>query len=278
MTVELFCPHCNFSRKVPREKVPVGARWATCPRCGQRFEFSQSGQGVGFAVKEAGAEKTGQESEKGSRRQGSPWENRSRLGLWQGVFQTFKAVLFSPETLFRTLTFRGGIREPLAFGLLIGSLGSMFWLFWGGVILSGRLPSLDQPVFGRFTMFLIFLIVIVAVPFYVTLRMFISSGVLHLLLLIVRGGENGYEATFRVVCYSQATRAWGLIPFVGGWIGWIWQLIVQIIGLREMHETSHLRVIIALLIPVAVIFLLVIAAMILVFTLIGRQHLGQLWA
>ena len=61
MIIELFCPHCNFSRKVPREKIPVGAKWATCPRCGQRFEFSQSEEGAGFITQEA--EKTGHDSD-----------------------------------------------------------------------------------------------------------------------------------------------------------------------------------------------------------------------
>ncbi|MDY6971874.1 MAG: YIP1 family protein [Thermodesulfobacteriota bacterium] len=272
MTIALFCPFCSFSRKVPREKIPVGAKWATCPRCGQRFEFPTSENGVGSGNPEA------EEAENGSMRQGSPWENRSILGLWQGVFLTFKAVLLSPDSLFRTLTFRGGIREPLAFGLLSGSLGSMFSLFWVVLTWSDKLPSFDQPLFGLSAMALVFIIVLAVIPFLVILGMFISSGILHLSLLIVRGGKNGYEATFRVVSYSQATQAWGLIPFVGGWVGWLWRLIVQIIGLREIHETSHLRVIIALLIPVAVLFLLLIGAVILLLMFIGHFDLGRLWS
>jgi hypothetical protein len=81
-------------------------------------------------------------------------------------------------------------------------------------------------------------------------------------LLVVRGGENGFEATFRVVSYSQATQIWGVIPFLGGFIGGLWIIIVQIIGLREIHETSYLRVILALLIPIALILLLVMAIVI----------------
>lgn len=61
-----------------------------------------------------------------------------------------------------------------------------------------------------------------------------------------------------MVSYSQAAQIWGLIPFIGGSIGWIWQLVVQIIGLREMHETSYSRVIIAFLIPVVFIFFLAV--------------------
>ena len=101
---------------------------------------------------------------------------------------------------------------------------------------------------------------------------------LSLFLLVVRGGQNGFEATFRVVSYSQATQALGLIPFIGGWIGGIWQLIVQIIGLREIHEISYFRVVIAFLIPVVSFFLLIIATLICLFTHFNQQWFDQVLA
>jgi hypothetical protein len=275
MTIDLICPSCHFSKKVPRAKIPLGARWAICPRCHQRFEFLLSERSVDVIEEETGpptdSENAGDEFRKGSRPQGAPWERRSEVGLWQGIYQTLKAVLFSPKALFSTMTFNNGIREPLAFGLLVGSLGSMFGLFWHFLMLTGGLIPLGESILGQFTMLLIFLLVMVIVPFFVMLGIFIYSGILHLLLLMVRGGKNRYEATFRVISYSQAAHAWGLIPFIGGWIGGIWQLVVQIIGLRVIHETSYFRVIIAFLIPVALIFLLAIAAVVSLFIFITQR-------
>lgn len=275
MTIDLICPSCHFSKKVPRAKIPVGARWAICPRCHQRFELLLSEKGVDVIEEEPGppidSGHTGDESRKGSRRQGAPWERRSEVGLWQGIYQTLKAVLFSPKALFSTMTFNDGIREPLAFGLLVGSLGSMFGLFWHFLILTGGLISLGESILGQFTLVLILLLVMLIVPFFVMLGIFIYSGILHLLLIMVRGGKNRYEATFRVISYSQAAQAWGLIPFIGGWIGGIWQLVVQVIGLRVIHETSYLRVVIAFLIPVVLIFLLVIAAVVSLFIFITQR-------
>jgi len=80
-----------------------------------------------------------------------------------------------------------------------------------------------------------------------------------LLLLIVRGAGNGFEATFRVVCFSQGVQVLGIVPLLGGWVAGIWKLTAQIIGLKEIHETSYLRVIIAFLIPVFFVILLVMA-------------------
>ncbi len=280
MTVELVCPYCRFSKKVPKEKIPVGARWATCPRCGQRFEFSASEKDIDLAIEEIGTgpgfQGKEKKAEKVRKRKGSPWESRSNLGLWHGIYDTFKAVLFSPQVFFSSLSFEGGIREPLAFGLLVGSLGRMVGVFWQFLILSSGLLAFSQSVFSHFTMGLIFFIVIVIIPFFLVLSMFIYSGILHLLLLIVSGGKNRFEATFRVVSYSQAARAWVLIPFIGGWIGGIWQLVVQTIGLREIHETSYLRVFIAFLIPVALLFLVTLAVLIPLFIYVNRHWIGLL--
>ena len=200
------------------------------------------------------------ESEVG--RQATPWENRSELGLWQGISKTFKAVLFSPVEIFSTMTYKGGIKEPLAFGLLLGSIGGMFGFFWQFLVMSGGLLAIDHEIMSHFTISLIFFGIAIVFPLFVTIAIFVTSAILHLLLLIVRGGKNGFEATFRVVSYSQAIQIWGLIPFIGGLIGGLWILIVQIIGLREIHETSYLRVILALLIPLALVFLLVMAIVI----------------
>ncbi|MFO7738357.1 MAG: YIP1 family protein [Desulfatiglandaceae bacterium] len=260
MSIQLTCPYCTYSRKVPREKIPVGAKWATCPRCHQRFELSslnESGRPVSRGIeRKTGFDTFEDDPQSRYERSGAPWENRSELGLWQAIYHTFKTVLFSPETLFKRLTFQSGIADPLAFGILVGSMGTMVGLFWQFLIWSRFTLFSEAYIIGQFTFGVIYLIITVFTPIFWIFWICLSSAVIHLLLWIVRGGRNGFEATLRVVSYSQAAQIWSLIPFVGGVIGWIWQLVVQIIGLRQIHETSYLRITIALLIPVALIFLL----------------------
>jgi hypothetical protein len=250
MTIELTCPYCQFNKEVPRDKIPEGAKSALCPRCGQRFALSIPGVYLTLPT------------ERPAPRRGAPWEKRFELGLWQGIYQTSKAVLFSPDRLFGSLSFTDGIREPLAFGLLIGSIGRMFSLFWHFLILAGGIFSFDLIDTLELPVGIIFVAILAIIPFFLTATIFFYTTVLHLLLLIVSGGKNGYQATFRVVSYSQAVQALALIPIIGSWIGGIWQLTVMIIGLREIHETSYLRVILAFLIPVILFFLLVIAVLV----------------
>jgi hypothetical protein len=132
----------------------------------------------------------------------------------------------------------------------------MFGFFWQFLMWSGRLLALGEALVGHLNMSLIFFGIIIISPLFVIVVMFLTSAILHLLLLIVRGGKNGFEGTFRVVSYSQATQIWGVIPFLGGLIGGLWIIIVQIIGLREIHGTSYLRV------PIALILLLALAIVI----------------
>ena len=131
----------------------------------------------------------------------------------------------------------------------------------------GGLLSIKHDLIGQFAISLIFLGITVISPLFVTITIFLTSGILHLLLLVVRGEKNGFEATFRVISYSQATQVLGLIPVIGGLIGSFWLLIIQIIGIREIHNTSYLRVIIAFSIPLVLIFLLVMTVLISLFML-----------
>lgn len=238
--VMITCPQCNYARNIPLERIPSRTRWARCPRCGSRFEFVR---------------REGDEEEEKSL--ATPWQRRTQLGLWQGIKQTMKGVLFSPRDMFSTMPVRDGWRDPLAFGLLVGSIGSMFTFFWEFMAAS---MGFLKPLWGVSTSIsspLVFLLFIFLSPLFVTINLLISSVIIHVLLLLVRGGKNGYEATFRVVAYSQATRVWSVIPLLGGAIGWIWRSIVYIIGLKEAQETSYGRVILAFSIPFALLIVLI---------------------
>ncbi|MBN1277774.1 MAG: YIP1 family protein [Deltaproteobacteria bacterium] len=263
MDIVLTCPYCNLSKKVPEDKIPSGARRAVCPRCRQEFEFSHNGKtedslseltGI-YYEQEGSGQKTGDDLPE----ENPPWEKRAEIGLWKGISGTIKAVLFSPEQLFRKIKYRGGMKEPLAYAILMGSIGFMLSFFWQFLIASGGFVPVIGSYLSQFAMGVIILGFMIIIPVFVVIGIFINSGLWHILLLIVRGANNGFEATFRVVAYSQSTHIFAVIPFIGSLIGSIWRTIVQIIGLREIHNTSYLRVIIAFLIPVAFIVFSVIA-------------------
>lgn len=257
MTVEIVCPDCGFSKSIPDEKIPAGVKFANCPRCKKRFELAIRTPSFGL---EKAQETDGIMAK--AERAAPPWERRPELGVWKGIHQTTRAVLLGPKELFRTMAVKEGFGEPLAFGLLVGAIGTMLGFFWQFLLMSESLMSIGQGYVDQSTMPVVFVGIMVLSPIYVIVTIFVTAALLHLCLLLVRGGKNGFAATFRVICYSQATQILAFVPIVGGLAGWIWQCFVQMIGLREIHETSYARIVIAFLIPL--IFLVLLAAAIVI--------------
>ena len=250
MMVEIVCPHCGFQKSVPREKIPFGAKTAVCPGCKQRFEIT------GLEARES------IETVKHQGRTHPPWERRSELGLGKSLRESLKGVLFSPSRFFRSSAVAGGIKEPLAFGVLTASLGMMLEICWQGVFRFGDLPYLNKTPLGDFTWGPLIMGIMLLCPLIAAIFICIGSLVLHLLLTILRAGKNGFEATLRAVSYSQATQIWAVIPFLGSFLAGIWLMVVTVISLREIHGVSYVKVIFALLIPFIVMVMTVMAGLI----------------
>ena len=244
MTIEITCPKCQYSKRLAEEKIPPGVRWATCPRCRERFDFTRD-------LDRAGRKSNG--------RILPPWERRADTGLRKGIVQTAKQVVFSPRTFFRHTASEGGLWEPLAFGILFGSIGLMLELFWQFLMGEGSLSSIEIDFIGDYGTSIVFLAAAILCPLAATAMICMTSLIVHLLLTVVGGARNGFEATFRAVCYSQATQFWTLIPYVGGVIATLWLVVVQIIGIREIHGVSYTRVLIAFFVPVALVVAVVMA-------------------
>jgi hypothetical protein len=265
VSVLLTCPFCSFSKKISEKKIPAAAKMAVCPQCHQRFPISHrkdpedSPREKSPGMLESDTSKPLIDSN--AETDGSPWEKRDDLGLLNGIFLTFKRALFEPRALFKARSYPEGLKEPLAFGLLTGGLGDMLAFFWSVLLFSLGLVPFGDSVFGHLNGIWIFLTLMVGIPVAVVLNMIFYSGILHLMLLMVRGGKEGYKSTFRVVAYSQAALAWNIIPFVGAWIATVWKLVIQVIGLHEIHHISYARVIVAFLLPVFIFFVLIIIAL-----------------
>jgi hypothetical protein len=209
MTVEIICPNCRYSKQLSEDRIPPGVRWATCPRCKERFDFTRD-------LDRAGIMRHG--------RIASPWERRAEIGMGRGILQTVKEAAFSPRVFFRHTAAEGGVREPLAFGILFGSIGLMLELFWQFLTGEGSLPSIQISFLGDYGTGLVFLAAAILCPLAATVMICLTSLIVHLLLTVVGGARNGFEATFRAVLLSGHSVL-GADPFVGGRsqaFGWWW--------------------------------------------------------
>jgi hypothetical protein len=99
--------------------------------------------------------------------------------------------------------------------------------------------------------------------------LFISGSWAHLFVRAF-GGRKGYGNTIKSFAYGNTPIflfAW--IPFVG-WLFWIWALVLNIIGIRQLHELSTGRAIGAVLlsmVALGVIIALIVWFVVLLFIL-----------
>jgi hypothetical protein len=171
--------------------------------------------------------------------------------------QTVRDVLFDPVNFFRSIRREGDFLNPLIFaiicalitGVIGGILRLIFVLVRGGGF-GGALGSLIANI--------------IFIPIGTAIGLFIGAGIYHLLvLLIIRPSHAGYEATFRVVAYAAVLQllSWlAFIPILGIVVAIaiaIYNVVLTVIGIREMHATTTGRAVAVVLIPVVVIGILV---------------------
>lgn len=102
-----------------------------------------------------------------------------------------------------------------------------------------------------------FVISLILAPIFVAVALAIYAGILHLLVfLIVKPRSTGFEATLRTVAYSSVVGLISWIPILGTIVGSIYNIFLNVVGIRETHGTTTGKAALVVLIPVAVLFVL----------------------
>jgi hypothetical protein len=178
------------------------------------------------------------------------WEHTDQYGFFGALIRTIAEVLFHPETTFRNLKVVGGIGQPFLFGWLLQTICSLISWYQTRKMLFQSLETF-MPRMGHFHPdFSFFPSLIFLIPVGVAIGLFIWTAILHLCLMITGGTNRNMETTFRVTAYSSgATAIWTIIPMVGSFVSIVWQIICLAIGLKEAHQTTYGRAILAMLLP-----------------------------
>ncbi|HEY5998442.1 MAG TPA: YIP1 family protein [bacterium] len=229
--------------------LPAGA--AYCPRCGARVA---PGPGVCEPVVAAAAVA----GTAGTWR--NPWEQRGGRGWFAAFAETLQESLFRPSAFFRGTAPEGGTGAALWYAVIVGTLSLAVALLWRQA-LGGRIPMEHG---GRFLRLLDDRATLtglsVFLPFGIALGNVVWAAALHVSLAVVGGARGGYGTTLKAVCYSSSATAFNVFPVCGAALGAIWQVVVQVIGLRELHRTSTARAFWAWVLPFVVALCLGAAA------------------
>lgn len=182
----------------------------------------------------------------------NPWEERAGRGPVGSFAETLQQSLFHPVAFYRGTAPDRGAGAALLYAVLVGTLSIAVAFLWqralgeqisrefGGRYFDffGRMPAL-----AGFSVFL---------PFGVALGTLIWAAVLHVCLAVLGGARGSYTTTLKAVCYSSSATAFNVFPVCGAAIGAVWQVVLQVIGLRELHRTSTARAFWAWFLPFVV--------------------------
>jgi len=203
------------------------------------------------------------------------WEDMENIGFFKAFFGTIGDVLFHPSSFFSRMPADRGMIHPLIFALLMGVLGGIFSLLYQFLAMNylGRIFGTEGMGGFHVPMMIGW---VIGLPILTVIGVFVGSAILHVCLMIVRGNRKGFEATFRVVAYAMSTQIFGIIPILGGVIGGIWALIIEIIGTRDAHGISTGRAALAVFLPILVLLALglVLAAVLIPIVLRAIQDIA----
>lgn len=193
----------------------------------------------------------------------SPWEQGASFG---SLVATAKRVFGEPASFFRGLNHQGNghFSFMIAMAWLPIVVGQAFWMVIQAALLGQQDPAVAAAGFlGGLAC------VAAMIPLQLLIGTYVGGAIVHGFLRLFGGARAPLEASIRVLAYAQATQVVAFVPLLGGVVAAFWMLYIEVVGLREMHETSTAKVLAAVFLPAAVMVGLVIMAMVAAF--VSRQ-------
>jgi hypothetical protein len=192
---------------------------------------------------------------------GIPWERREELGVASAFLETTREVLTGPTDFFRRMPVTGGIGGPLAYGVLVGYLGILVTSFYNAIFLlgggghgaGGFGPLGDRPELARFLEAFSgwggIIGQVIFGPIGIVIGLFVWTAILHVILLLLDGAGQGFEATFRALAFAQAPNVFAIVPLCGSAVAGVYGLVLTVIGLSEAQRIPVWKAVVAVLLP-----------------------------
>ncbi|MFO7767870.1 MAG: YIP1 family protein [bacterium] len=190
------------------------------------------------------------------------WERTRDLGPLTGFFVTVRETLTRPRDFFEGLSAEGPWERVLGFWALT-SLPPMAAAGVSAHRFVQRIPELAQVDPASVPFHVPWWVFTIAGPLLQFLGLLFGLALVHLVLRLLGGGEEGWTGSLRAAGYASSPALLGFIPVAGGLIGGLWAALLQYYALLRVHREHPGRLLLAYLLPVllfAVVGTLVAAA------------------
>lgn len=198
-------------------------------------------------------------------REPTPWERRRELGFLNALWLTWKDTVFSPEPFWRKVRPDGPVEDAFFYGWIIAIVGWLvllpfqaFFLFFQAsifrtaidqsVVSDPQIRDILQWIFTPTNAVVVVVLGLLATIALYPLQIIIRTAILHLMCMLFGASRYGFWATFRVVAYASAPNVIAGLPYVG-FLGWIYILVLEVIGLRHVQETTTGRAVMSVIAP-----------------------------
>ena len=198
--------------------------------------------------------------------QASPFAERKSRGFFPAYFETFKLVGTQPAEFFRRVRI-DQTGAALLFGVIGATVGNWASLIFGALTRAATLSQMQAriselpPEAARFleqfastieglTSPTATVAQMALAPLISLISIYLTAGVIHLVLMLFKGAKRGFDATLTVMAYASGLYLVMAIPQCGGLIALVWWLAVVIIGLGEAQRCGSGKSALAVFAPI----------------------------
>ncbi len=233
---------------------------AHCYKCGRSFEMPKL-EPLDQPPQTSSVLQSESKPESGSPEPKIPFEEWRTRGFWNSLLETWIQASLHPREFYPLAGKTKDIMSALLFYLIWQILGAFLGLILSIISPNPVIHSMMEKFGGTGSSHALFIIpfqivsILIFYPVILLIGLFLWSAVVYLLLSILDGAPKGFATTLITLSYASAPA---IIPYL---IGWIWSLIVQVIGLSESHQSSIWKPTLAVTIPFLILFFLILAGL-----------------
>lgn len=175
--------------------------------------------------------------------------DQSRTGFepsdfFRSFLGTVRAVILAPAAFFGDLDRQRSSGSAVLFGVICAVI-NLLLLYAVAPVDSWRWDETNPPA-DRF-----YWIVLALSPLFAWIGLYLIAAVQHLFVTVFVRPRKRFDATLRVSAYAGAVALFSWVPVVG-YLSSLYGLYVTMLGIKELHETSTTRALLAILVPLLV--------------------------